>query len=493
MTDEQQPAGDDAATEKIEAAGTPTPAVPDAPAADAATTPWDSSRGRRIAVRSLIALATVLGILSVFATWANRQLLDTDQWTKTSSQLLENKKIRDQVALYLTDQLYANVDVTGELQSRLPGNLKLLAPAAAAGLRNLVNSAAQDALARPEVQTAWENANRFAHRQLVKIIDGGGPNVSTSNGVVTLDLQRILTSIGDQVGIPAGLLAKIPSSAANVEVFRSNDLKTAQDGAKALKDGSLILTLLVILLFALAVWLAAGHRRQTLLTVGFAFIIAGFVVLIARRIGGGQVTDSLTTTAAVRPAADAAWNIGTSLLKTLGTQAIIIGIAVIFAAWLGGPSKWATAFRRASAPYMRDRPEIPFGILAAILLVVIAWGPIPALRRPLFVLIFIAFAILGAVLLRRETEREFPDAAAGEATAGLRDRASRAGAGAKSMAAGAAAQVRARSSDRTQPAGDADEQRMAKLERLVALRDGGALSDEEFAAQKAKLLADDDA
>ncbi len=359
MTDEQQqPAGDDEpATEKIEAVTTSADAAPaaDAPGVGAvatagpdaaAQTPWDRSRGRRISVRTLIVVATILGILSVFATWANRQLLDTNQWTKTSSDLLENKAIRDQVALYLTDQLYANVDVTGELQSRLPDNLKLLAPAAAAGLRNLVDSAAQDALARPAVQTAWEDANRNAHKTLVKIIDGGGPNVSTNNGVVTLNLQRILTTIGTQVGIPAGLLSKIPPSAANVEVFKSSDLKSAQDGAKALKDGSLILTLLVILLFALAVWLAAGHRRQTLLSVGFAFIIAGFVVLIARRIAGGQVTDALTTTAAVRPAADAAWNIGTSLLKTLGTQAVIIGVALLVAAWIAGPSKWATSFRR---------------------------------------------------------------------------------------------------------------------------------------------------
>ncbi len=97
------------------------------------------------------------------------------------------------------------------------------------------------------------------------------------------------------------------------------------------------------------------------------------------------------------------------------------------------------------------------------------------------------------IALRRETEREFPEAASGDATAGLRERAGRASAGAKSMAAGAAASVKSRSGDRTQPAGDADEQRMAKLERLVALRDGGALSAEEFEAQKAKLMDDDSA
>ena len=44
--------------------------------------------------------------------------------------------------------------------------------------------------------------------------------------------------------------------------------------------------------------------------------------------------------------------------------------------------------------------------------------------------------------------------------------------------------------DKTMPAGDVESQRMAKLERLVALRDGGALSDEEFEAEKTKILED---
>jgi len=417
VTEEQQPAGDDAAaTQKLDTAAksaattgkSEAATTGKSEAAPSEETAWDRSRGRRITVRSLIAVATVLGFVSIFAVWAKTQLLDTNQWTKTSSQLLENKAIRDQTATYLTDQLYANVDVTGELQSRLPGNLKLLAPAAAAGLRNLVQSAAEDALASPAVQAIWADANRAAHQEFVKIINGGGPNVSTQGGVVTLNLQRVLTKVGDRVGIPSGLLAKIPSSAANIVIFKSKQLKTAQDAAKALKALALVLPILVFAMFVLAVWLAQGHRRQTLLGVGFAFIVAGFLVLIARRIIGGEVTSTLASEAAVRPAANAAWDIGTSLLRTLGIQAVIIGIGVLIAGWLGGPSKPATAFRRMIAPYLRDRPEIAYGVVAALLLVFILWAPLPAARRPLFVLFLIAVSILGVVVLRRETESEFP-------------------------------------------------------------------------------------
>ena len=56
--------------------------------------------------------------------WANRQLLNTDNWTRTSTQLLEDRVIRDQLAIYLVDQMYASVDVPGELGEALPEPLQ---------------------------------------------------------------------------------------------------------------------------------------------------------------------------------------------------------------------------------------------------------------------------------------------------------------------------------------------------------------------------------
>ena len=87
-------------------------------------TPWQRSRGRRISVHLLVVLATLLTILAVFANWTRQQLLDTNQWTKASSELIANPVIRDQVALYLVDQLYTNVDVPAQIKSVLPKDLQ---------------------------------------------------------------------------------------------------------------------------------------------------------------------------------------------------------------------------------------------------------------------------------------------------------------------------------------------------------------------------------
>ena len=45
-------------------------------------------------VTALLIAAGVLTFLFAFASWANRQVLNTDEWTKTSSELLEKDEIQ---------------------------------------------------------------------------------------------------------------------------------------------------------------------------------------------------------------------------------------------------------------------------------------------------------------------------------------------------------------------------------------------------------------
>jgi hypothetical protein len=175
---------------------------------------------------------------------------------------------------------------------------------------------------------------------------------------------------------------------------------------------ALVLPVLSLGLFATAVYLARGRRRETLLAAGLGLMAAGALVLVARGLLGGQVVDSLASTEAVRPAASAAWSIGTSILRDVAQAAIVIGIPLVAAACLAGPSRLATAIRRLAAPWLREQPELVYTATAAAVLIVIAWGPIPATQKALPVLVMIAVVITGVEALRRQTAREFPPAAA---------------------------------------------------------------------------------
>ncbi len=53
-----------------------------------------SSRPRRGIVTALVVLASVILLFGIFAVWAKRQALDTNEWTNTSSELLQQETIR---------------------------------------------------------------------------------------------------------------------------------------------------------------------------------------------------------------------------------------------------------------------------------------------------------------------------------------------------------------------------------------------------------------
>ena len=163
-------------------------------------------RGRRYAIRALLCVATVLLFLGIFAVWANRQLLNEDNWAETSTQLLQNDAVRTQVSGFLVDQLYANVDVAGEVRAALPPRLKPLASAAAGGVRNLAQQATDQALQRPRVQEFWRAASRLTARQFINIAKGNSRAITSSGNAVVLDLRVVLTDIATRLGLPSTVI-----------------------------------------------------------------------------------------------------------------------------------------------------------------------------------------------------------------------------------------------------------------------------------------------
>ncbi len=440
-------------------------------------------------VRAILALAAVLSVAAIFAVWANRQLLDSGYWTRTNTKLLESQPIQDQLSAYLTEQLYANVDLTGELESGLPKQLKPLAGPATSGLRTVVEKGVVIALQTAQVQQLWRAANELAHKQFVELIENKGKVVRTpGGGAVVLDLRPIVANLANRFGAPKSAIEKLRGAVGEITVLRSKKLETAQGAARGLRDLAIVLPATVLLLFALALGLTGGRRSRTLVTIGLVAVGAGLATLIIRSISGNQVVNALASTEAVRPAAHAAWSIATSLLADIAGATIFIGALIVLAGLLAGRSAWASSARRALAPYLRDRPALTFSTAAVALLIVFLWGPIAATQKITGILVITVLSLFGVEMFRRQTAMEFPavhyvaeqDGLRGR-IAGLSDRLGRQGARVRAGVAGIAEERRSRPA----PAGSVDQ-----LERLAALHSSGALTDEEFAVAKRELLSD---
>src|SRR4051794_38383768 len=277
------------------------------------------TRGRRPAlVWTLIVVASVIGLASILTTWVHRQVLDNQSWKDASAQLIEDPQVRSAVSVFLVNELYDNVDVAGGLAQQLPDNLKPLAAPVAGALRQPATDAMERLLEAPRVQQLWVNANALAQEKLVNVLENKtGHGISTGNGVVTLDLSALVTEVGTQLGVPASALAKIPPDTGVITVMRSDQLSAAQSAVQAVRVLSTALLVLVLGLYALAIYLARGHRRQTLRNIAYAFVLVGLTVLVIRRVAGNYAIDALTSPSGEQ-AGKKAWLIGSEILGQIG-------------------------------------------------------------------------------------------------------------------------------------------------------------------------------
>jgi hypothetical protein len=455
------------------------------------------SRGRRRLVKALVVLASFFAFVSVFAIWVERQALNTDDWVSTSGRLLQDETIRGALSNYLVDQLYENVDVEEELEKVLPGDTKELAGPASGGLRQVAGDGAEKVLETSTAERLWEDANRATHEQLLAVLENKKEAVETENGEVTLNLGSLITNLAGQIGFAKTLAEKLPPDAAKIEILKSDQLKTAQNIVVAIKGLALVLSILTFLVFGLAIYLSREGRWVTVLYSGIGLITAGFLVIVVRHIAGGIVIDQLVTQESAKPAGEAAWSIGTSLMVSIATTVIVVGVLFAVAGWLASPTSAARKVRELIAPAMRDYMPYVYTALAIVVSLYFLSSATQGLRSLLTTLVIAGLAAFGLHELRRQTEEEFPDASFEGTYGGTRDKV--VGAVKSANISERASKLRlpeVRRPERPDAAEDptqtiatgAEGARLAQLERLGELRDKGILTDEEFAAEKQRVL-----
>jgi len=420
------------------------------------------SRTRRILARTLVVLGALIAVVAIFASYVRYQALDTSTFEGTAQELIADDTIRNQVAATLADQLFAKVDVQAALEQQLPEAQKGLAAPIAGAASAFGDRAAQRLLERPRVQQLWVDALVRTQKQFVRLLDNQTTVVREEGGYLILDLNPLVVQLGDQVAVIGNLASRLPPDAGRVQLMSAKNLSTAQDVTHILDTVGLWLWVVPFLLFAIAIAIVPGRRRLEVRAIAFATILVGVLVLLLRGILGRYLVNNVVESDTVRPAAHDAWQIITSLLADGGKTVLVSGLILLLGAWLVGPSRSGTASRRWLAPFLGN-PLIAYGTLVLLFLLLIAWGPTAQTRRPLQILVGVIVLAIGLEAIRRFTRRDYPEASAippGEAI---------------------------RSPIERLQADRAREKRLDEIARLAHLHDSGAISDEEFAAEKSRL------
>jgi hypothetical protein len=421
----------------------------------------------------LIVLASLLAIVTSLSVWVKRQVLDTDQWVKTSNSLLADPEVRSALSNYLVDELYAAVDVPAELRSLLPENLQGLAGPVSAALRDPAAQAVDRLLSTEQVRAIWEQVNRSAHTVLVRTLrDENRGAISATAGVITLELREVVVMLGEELGLPGQVLDRLPEDAGRITIVESSSLGVAQNGVQLIDLLSVLLFAVVVALYAIAVYLARNRRRERLVSVGFALAMSGLVVLVAQRLAVRAAVSSLAELEQNRVAMEDIFGIVLGLLRELAWMGITYGLLVAAYGVMIGPSRAAVAVRRWLAPFLTARPAVVWGTSATVVLLVLYLLPTTVAKSWLTSLILVGLVAAAVELLRRQVSREFPDESFSERWVELRARVS--------------------ASRRRRSEAEAAELEgvlvVGELQDLQRLRVEGALTDEEFASAKRSVL-----
>jgi hypothetical protein len=194
---------------------------------------------------------------------------------------------------------------------------------------------------------------------------------------------------------------------------------------------------------------------------------------------------------------------------SIATTVIVFGVLAGIAGWLGSPTRSARASRRFMAPALRDYVPYVYTGLGILVGIYFLSSSTQNLRSFLTTLIVGGFVAFGIHEMRRQTEEEFPDVQFADYFGGARDRVvgavksanlserasklrlpevRRPGEGAGGEAPTEPLPAQPGAPPATAAPADDEDARLRRLSQLADLRDKGILTDEEFAAEKARVL-----
>jgi hypothetical protein len=284
-------------------------------------------------VALLLLLATLAGLIGSLALWVDRQALNTEQWTQTSSRLIANREIRDAIVSYAVNQLFARANVDGALRDVLPA---AGAASTDAKLRRLARGFAAGVLATRGAQETWRRANTQAQGQLLDILDQRG-SATHQNQAVILNLEPLLKALvhallaSDVVrALPGGgkVLGTGSAPGGRLVVLRADQVRKASGLVDAVRGLSVVLPLAAIFLCVAAVALARGWRRVALGRAGVCAASAAVLLLLGRRALAPIVVNALVSESAYRQTGRAAWMIATTGLRDAALVTVILGVVV---------------------------------------------------------------------------------------------------------------------------------------------------------------------
>lgn len=314
---------------------------------------------RTVVSAVLIVIASVLAPVSVASVWARSLITDTNRYVDTVAPLAQDPAVQQAITTNITNIVFQYVDVEGitkqavdALQSRdvlppaIATQLQGLAVPLANGVQSFTRDKVQQVVQSDAFTSAWEEANRTAHEQLVAALNGQSGAVVLQDNAVKINLAAFLNVVKQRL-IASGfeLAAKIPTVNATFTVFQSTDISKIQRGFTVLDVLGYWFPFALAAIAGLGIYLARDHRRAFIgagIGAGLAMLITAGVL----QLGRSQYLNAIPSNVISPEAAAVMFDTVVRFLRDAIRALALLGLVVAVGAFLTGPSVTAVTLRR---------------------------------------------------------------------------------------------------------------------------------------------------
>ena len=264
-------------------------------------------------------LAAVLLPLSVLSVWTDGVVSDTDKYVETVTPLADDDTVKAAAVKELEREAMQLAATTG---GPLPP-----------GTEDLVHLVVQQVVDGPTFRTAWEQANRSAHEQLIAVLEDRSNARLDDEGRVSIQLATVFSAIAQNLAeqglVDADRAADVDASFAVMDADQLAKARRAYDALDTLGFWLPLvwaaLVLLTLLLARRRLATTAKLAAASLLTLG----LLALVLLFAR--------DALTEDLPQRDVALAVWDVVVaSLWRAIQVCAAALLVVALVAAVLAG-------------------------------------------------------------------------------------------------------------------------------------------------------------
>ncbi len=296
------------------------------------------SRLRTTVAVVLVILGCIGATTFVAVRWAEKNILDTNGWTKLVSQVPKDHEVATALSTNLVDQLFEQYDVQTVVAQALPDKAQFLAGPLTDQIQQKSRDVGTQFIQSEQFQGIWISANQIAQSRIVNQARADTMPNQSKVSAFALNLQGAQERIKERLGstgtsVYSGALPAERPITVNLKAL----LGSTRDVIRTTDTAYAVLPPMVLALFLWAIAIAP-RRRKMVLVLGFGIFFTAALQIIALKLARPEIID-LVKQAQFRGAVSNVWDILTNPYATIAWRMLIIGVVVICAAAAFGPSK----------------------------------------------------------------------------------------------------------------------------------------------------------